>query len=171
MVVGCIPSLYETRLAEAKRGAEVLGGELRILMNHGCRRIEDAKTYELVKWLDDLVEEIKPAAVFTHGPSDFHKDHTMVYDACLSAQRIRAFDFFSYYPTSCRPVPVAFRPQAFVDITETLEIKMDAIHAHASQFADRGLQTEFFRDMAREQGRVAGVPYAEPLEVIRMMLT
>jgi LmbE family N-acetylglucosaminyl deacetylase len=170
MAVVCVPTQYETRLAEAKRSAELLGGELRVLLNHGCSRVEDVKTYELVQKMDELVRELKPTAVFSHGPTDFHKDHTLVYNACLSSQRLWPFDFFCYYPTSCRPVPVAFRPQIYVDISKTLETKMGAIHAHPSQFACRGLETDFIVDAAREQGRAAGVPYAEALEVVRMLL-
>ena len=170
MVVACVPSQYETRVAEANKGAEILGGELRILFNHHCSRVEDVKTYELVKQLDDLMKELQPAAMFTHGPSDFHWDHTLLYNACQSAQRLGAVDFFCYYPTSCRPVPVKFHPQVFVDISETMEIKMQAIQAHPSQFGGRGLGTDFFRELAHEYGRLTGVAYAEGLEVAHMML-
>ena len=49
--------------------------------------------------------------------------------------------------------------------------KMQAVHAHPSQFTDRGLNPDFLVDVAREQGRLAGVPFAEGFEVVRMMLT
>src|SRR4051812_17243651 len=48
MAVASIPTDYEIRLAEARRGAEILGAELRVVMEGGCRRIEDVKSYELV---------------------------------------------------------------------------------------------------------------------------
>jgi LmbE family N-acetylglucosaminyl deacetylase len=170
MAVGCIPNQYEKRVAEAQRAADILGGELRFLFNHGCSRIEDVKTYEIVKKIDDLVMELKPAALISHGSADFHKDHQVMYNACLASQRLQFLDFFCYYPTACRPVPVKFHPHAYVDISDTLETKMAALNAHNTQFLDRGLETDFIRDIAREQGRMAGVPYAEALEVVRMLL-
>lgn len=170
MAVGCIPNDYEKRVIEAQNSADILGGELRFIYNHGCSRVEDVKTYDLVKKIDDLMLELKPAALFAHGSADFHKDHQVMYNACLASQRLQFVDFFCYYPTACRPVPVNFHPQAYVDITNTLEIKMDAINAHHTQFIDRGLKTDFIRDIAQEQGRMAGVPYAEALEVVRMLL-
>jgi LmbE family N-acetylglucosaminyl deacetylase len=171
MCVVSIPKDYETRLAEAKRGAEILGCELRILFNEGPRRIEDIKTYELVGRLDALIAELNPAAVFTHSASDFHNDHLLVYQATLPTQRLAHFDFYSYHPTNCRPVPTAFHARAYVDITETIDAKMHSITAHASQFSGRNLDTEMYREHSHSQGRIIGVPYAEGLDVLRMLLT
>ena len=170
MCVASIPKDYEVRLEEAKRGAEILGCELKILMDDGPRRIEDIKTCELVGLLDDVVRQYKPAAVLTHSKVDFHNDHLLVYNACLPTQRLAHFDFFSYHPTNCRPVPIAFHPTAYVDVTETIDAKMHAITAHASQFGGRGLDTEMYREFAHVQGRMIGVPYAEGLDVVRMVL-
>jgi N-acetylglucosamine malate deacetylase 1 len=170
MAIVSVPNLYETRVQEARRAAEILGGEPLVMMSEGCCRVEDVKTYELVKRLDVLVAKFQPSAVFTHGPSDFHKDHQIVYEACIASGRLVPFDLFSYYPTSCRPVPVSFQPHIFVDISSVLDVKMRAIHAHASQFTSRGLATDFIIDVAREHGRISGVTYAEGLEGVRMML-
>jgi LmbE family N-acetylglucosaminyl deacetylase len=67
-------------------------------------------------------------------------------------------------------VPVPFHPRAYVDISETIDAKMRAIEAHASQFACRGLGTDIYRDVARLNGRMVGVQYAEGLDVGRMLI-
>jgi LmbE family N-acetylglucosaminyl deacetylase len=170
MCVASIPKDYDVRRAEARRGAEILGCELQVLFDDGPQRIEDVKTYELVGRLDAAIREHSPAAVFTHSSSDFHNDHLLIYQACLPTQRLAYFDFFSYHPTNCRPVPIQFHPRAYVDITETIDAKMHAITAHASQFGGRGLDTEMYREFAHVQGRMIGVPYAEGLDVIRLLL-
>jgi hypothetical protein len=51
-----------------------------------------------------------------------------------------------------------------------MDTKLEAIHAHKSQFECRGLAAEFYRDVARDHGRLAGVAYAEGLEVQRLLL-
>lgn len=170
MAIVSIPSEFELRLAEARRAAELLGGELRLLVDDGCRRIDDMKHYQLVGMLDELVRELKPAALFTHSASEFHRDHIAVHNACISTQRINPFDLYHFNPTMTRAVPVAFHPRAYVDITDTIELKMRAIEAHASQFAARGLDIEMYRDMARLYGRMVGVKYAEGLDVGRMLV-
>jgi LmbE family N-acetylglucosaminyl deacetylase len=171
MAIVSIPSDFETRQAEAKRAAEILGCELRFLVQDGCRRIDDIKTYQLVGMVDELVRDLEPAAVMTHSATEFHRDHVAVHNACVSTQRLKAFDFFHFNPTMCRPVPTPFHPRAYVDVSETMETKMQAIEAHASQFGSRGLDTELYRDIARLNGRMVGVKYAEGLDVGRMLLT
>ena len=170
MVVASIPKDFDVRYAEAKHGAEILGCELKILVDDGPKRIEDLKTCDLVGLLDGVVRQYEPAAMLTHSSADFHNDHLLIYNACLPTQRLAPFDFFSYHPTNCRPVPIAFHPRAYVDISETIDAKMHAITAHASQFGGRGLDTEMYREFAHVQGRMIGVPYAEGLDVGRMLL-
>jgi len=171
MVVASIPKDFDVRLEEAKRGAEILGCEMRLLLDGGPRRLEDMKTCDLVGLLDGVIKEYQPAAVLTHSNADFHNDHLLIYNACLPTQRLAHFDFFSYHPTNCRPVPVQFHPRAYVDVSDTIDAKMHAIAAHASQFGGRGLDTEMYREFAHMQGRMVGVPYAEGLDVNRMLLS
>jgi LmbE family N-acetylglucosaminyl deacetylase len=171
MGVVSIPADYETRRREAEEAAAILGCELRILMDGGItRRIEDMKTYELVSQLDGVIKELQPAAVMTHGPSEIHRDHVLVYNAVVSTQRLRYFDFFSYHPNFCRPVAVQFHPRAYVDVSDTIEAKMDSIAAHRSQFCNRGLPIDIYRDIARMNGRMIGVQYAEGLDVSRILI-
>ena len=171
MVVASIPNDFEIRLAEAKRGAQILGCELKLLIDDGPRRLEDVKTFDLVGMLDAVVREYQPAAMLTHSSVDFHNDHLLIYNACLPTQRHGFFDLMSYHPTNCRPVPIPFHPKIYVDVTETIDAKMHSITAHASQFGGRGLDTEMYREFAHLQGRMVGVPYAEGLDVSRMLLS
>jgi LmbE family N-acetylglucosaminyl deacetylase len=163
-----VPADYDTRVAEARDSAAILGCKLRVLMS-GCRRLEDLKNYELVGMLDALVREVRPAAVLTHGSTDFHRDHVQVHHATVSAQRIAPFDLYCYVPTMTRPVPVPFEPNAYVDISGTIDVKLAAIAAHKSQFYSRGMAFDFYRDIARVTGRMVGVEYAEGLDVHKMV--
>ena len=171
MAVVSIPGDYETRLAEARAGAEIIGAELRILIDGGAQRIEDVKSYRLVGMLDALIAEYAPAAVLTHGTSDFHRDHLLVHNAVLPTQRLGYFDFFCFQPSMCRPVPTMFHPRAYVDVSDTIDTKMAAIMAHSSQFGNRRLSTDMYREFAHVQGRLLGVEYAEGLDVLRMLVS
>jgi LmbE family N-acetylglucosaminyl deacetylase len=171
MAIVSVPADYATRVAEAKDSAAILNCRLRVLMEGGCHRIEDLKNYQLVGLLDGLVKEYQPAAVLTHGPTDFHRDHVSIYHAAVSSQRLAQFDLYSYSPTMCRPVPVPFQPRAYIDISSTIDTKMRAIAAHRSQFYSRGLTFEFYREMARVNGRMVGVEYAEGLDVSKIVFS
>lgn len=165
-----VPGDCQTRLGEAREGARLLGAEVEILMRPLGARIDDAKHHELVALVDAFLKEYRPAALFTHGASEFHRDHVTMHSVCLASQRLAPFDFFCFSPTMCRPVALPFHPRAYVDITETMDVKMAAIEAHRSQFGGRGLDLEMYRELARLHGRMAGVTYAEGMDVMRMML-
>lgn len=170
MGVVSVPNKYDERIKEAERAAKILGAQVRFLFPDKQCRVEDLKTYQLVDKIDALINELKPAALMSHGLADFHRDHVLVYNACLAAQRLNFFDFFTYHPTSTRPCPLPFFPQVYVDISATVDLKMQSIRAHTSQFGDRGLDPTHPLDVARHFGRLAGVEFAEGLEVVRFKL-
>jgi N-acetylglucosamine malate deacetylase 1 len=169
MAIVSVPADYAVRVAEATDSAAILNCRLRVLMEGRCMRIEDLKNYQLVGLLDELVKEFQPAAILTHGPTDFHLDHVTIYHAAVATQRLAQFDLYSYLPTMCRPVPVPFQPRAYIDISATIETKLRAIAAHQSQFYSRGLTYEFYREIARINGRMVGVDYAEGLDISKIV--
>lgn len=168
MAVVSVPNNIETRRREAQAASEILGCELRILFPERCFRVEDLKNHELVALMDGLIREYSPAALFTHSPANFHVDHKLVYEACVSSQRLKYFDSFCYPPTSTRFIESTFRAHAYVDISETIQLKMKAIRAHESQFRKRDLDTTHFEETAARNGRLIETAYAEGLEIIRM---
>lgn len=168
--VVCVPGAFEQRRREAAAASAILGAELHVLCNEGPCRVEDLKNYELVRRLDALVEAVAPAALFAHSADDTHRDHRLVFEAFKASLRRGRMDAYCYQPCSCHPGPSPFRPRAFVDIGGTLEQKLAAVAAHRSQFASRGLDIGFLRDIARFYGYQARVTYAEGLEVIQLWL-
>lgn len=168
MVVVSIPSNLKSRRSEAEKAAEILGCEVRFLTPNKCSRVEDLKTHQLVGKIDALVKEYKPEAMFTHCLANLHLDHKLAYDACMASQRLRYFDLFCYCPTSCHNVSIAFNPHAYIDISRTIEEKMRAISVHSSQFDERGLKTDRYREASNQTGRLVGVDYAEGVQIVRM---
>jgi N-acetylglucosamine malate deacetylase 1 len=168
MAVASVPNNLAARRQEARRAAQILGAELRLLRPHRCCRVEDLKHHELVGMMDGLVREFQPAAMITHCLANLHVDHKLVHDACMSSQRLRYFDIYCYSPTSSYQVNIAFTPHIYVDITETIDLKMKAIRVHSSQFDQRDLKTEHYRRSCARVGEFVGMEYAEGLEVVRL---
>jgi LmbE family N-acetylglucosaminyl deacetylase len=55
-----------------------------------------------------------------------------------------------------------FEPNVWVDVSATLERKIEALFCHASQLVETGdWFRDFLRDSAVEAGRIVGVQYAE----------
>lgn len=57
-------------------------------------------------------------------------------------------------------------PTARVDVTATLQTKIDALRAHASQIDDLDKVDGWVRESATERGKLIGVQYAEAFRVI-----
>ncbi len=57
-------------------------------------------------------------------------------------------------------------PEVFVDITQTMDLKVKALLQHASQL--NGEVEEWVRDRARQVGEQAGVEYAEGFKAFRL---
>lgn len=164
-----VPNQPEVRSREARIAAELLGCELRLVTADG-RHVEDVKTYEAVSALDGLVNELRPQLMITHASCDHHLDHLLASRASLATMRLGAFDVWRFATAVHAPQCQPFVPTLFVDITATVELKMQALEAHQSQYKRRGRETTLFREAARHHGARIGVAYAEAFEVARLVL-
>jgi LmbE family N-acetylglucosaminyl deacetylase len=166
LAVVSVPSQLEKRMAETRAGAQVLGVRSVVhIEQHRCR-VEDLRMHELVRRLDMLIADVRPDLVITHSAHDLHWDHGLVNRAVVSALRRTPCDllaFMSSFEMNARSRSLG---QCFVDISETLDVKMEAIRAHATQVPRMDLDSP--RDLARGIGRVCGVQYAEAYEVLRL---
>jgi LmbE family N-acetylglucosaminyl deacetylase len=171
MAVVSIPNQIEVRKKEARLAAEVLGCEVRFLVPDRPSTVEDLKTYQLVGMIESLITELSPVAVYSHGRATNHLDHRLVYEAAiLSQERTDYFDHFSYAPTSTRPLLVEFSPRIFVDISNKIDLKKQAIDSHFSQFGGRCLNASHALELDHQNGRLIGVEYAEGFEVERLRI-
>ena len=129
-----------------------------------------------IGWTSDVVEAIDarmnafdPDVIFTHHPFDTHQSHVGVCHATISAARRRnTVLFFEPIAPSGRSY-VAFKPQMYVDISDTIGKKLEALKKHKSEmhkFGDdywiRGIKSR-----AAFRGYEMGTEYAESFEILR----
>jgi LmbE family N-acetylglucosaminyl deacetylase len=164
MVVASIPNRFAQRIAEARAGAAKLGAKLVLRVPDGESRLEDTPMHELVAYFDRLVAEVEPELVVTHGRHDVHWDHVLVHRATVSALRRTGCDLLAYFAGPILGGHGGAFGAAFADISSTIDAKLAAIAAHASQHID----TEARREMARATGRMCGTTYAESFDVLRL---
>lgn len=167
IVVASVPSHYDVRVKEAARGAEILGAQLVILFPQPIR-VEEVPMYRLVGAMDEVVERFRPDLAFVHSLSDLHWDHGLVTRAALSSLRrvpSNLLAFSSSYELNSQARTIG---ECFIDVTDTIETKLEAISAHVSQ--SRGIDLESTRNYARAMGRKCGALSAEVFEVLRLKL-
>ena len=170
MVVASIPNRFDERLAEAREGAARLGARLVVLGDRtGPSRVDDRPLHVLVEQLAALVDEHAPDLVITHAGDDLHADHVAVHRATIAAlgERRTRCDVLAYHASpDLAAIPRRVGP-CFADITPTIDAKLAAIAAHATQFPTAAA-VQARREHARVAGLLSGTTYAEPFELLRL---
>jgi N-acetylglucosamine malate deacetylase 1 len=166
MAVVSIPNNTEQRRKEANAGADILDAELFILFDEKPCRVEDLAMHELVRRMDQVVGDVRPDLVITHSAYDLHWDHGLVNRATVSALRRTPCDLLAFLSSPEMNAQSRAIGQCFADISKTMDTKIDAIKAHASQVAKLDLESS--RDLARAMGRISGYQYAEAYEALRV---
>ena len=114
------------RTAEAQRAAALLGAKLEFGNLRDAHITEGVETIEII---EAAIRELRPTHVYTHCLEDTHQDHRAVHAASLVAAR----DVPNVYCYQSPSSTVEFRPNRFVDITEYMKAKLQAIGAYQSQ--------------------------------------
>jgi LmbE family N-acetylglucosaminyl deacetylase len=149
------------RAAEAQRAAQLLGATLKLGDLRDTCITEGAETIGLIQ---AAVHELRPTHVYTHCSEDTHQDHRAAHASSLVAARGVPNVYCYQTPSST----VEFRPNRFVDITDFIKQKLQAIDSYKSQI-DRmdALQHDVILSTARYWGRYAGYVLAEPMRIVR----
>ena len=103
-------------------------------------------------------------AAFVHTSHDVHQDHRAVAECCITAFR-RVPRIYAYEAPSSIG---AFNPTAFVDISQHLQAKQEALACHKSQLALGNryyLEYDSMINLSRFRGRQGGFEHAEAFEV------
>lgn len=118
----------DKRRAAAKRASNILDYKLIFYEEGHFDQVEDIKIYLLTRFLDKLIEEIKPDAIFTHDEVDSHYDHFLTHTAVLASSRKTNAAIFCFPPNELRTIKRSqFCPNVYVDIKDYFEAKVEAL--------------------------------------------
>jgi LmbE family N-acetylglucosaminyl deacetylase len=175
------PSDLVARLREqAVRAGEVLGvkevrfGSLALADN----RFDESSLLEIVKTVEAAIRELSPAVVYTHHPGCLNIDHRLTFQAVLTATRpgagcpvveLLVFEVLSSTEWAFGRLGPVFSPNVFVDIAETLQLKVQALKCYKDELreAPHLRSLEVVRANAARWGAVVGRTAAEAFELVR----
>ena len=165
----------------ARRAAEALGvGPPRM---HGLpdNRFDTVPLLDVVKLVEREVREFRPDVVFTQHGGDLNIDHVVTFRATLVATRptddcpvrtVYAYEVASSSEWAFGQFAPEFRPQTFVDVADTLELKLTAMRAYESE--DRRFphprSAAALRAAAVRCGSQVGLKAAEAFSLVRDVL-
>ena len=121
--------------------------------------------------IDTRIAEFDPDVIFCHHPFDTHQAHVGVSRSTISAARRKntVFMFEPIVPSGRSYVP--FKPQMYVDITDVIDKKIEALKLHTTEYHKFGEEwITGVKCRAGYRGYEIGKPYAEAFEVLRCEL-
>lgn len=154
------------RHTESTRAAEALGAEVH---SFGLSREAIHPGAHLVSAIDDLLADVKPTAVYTHWIGDSHPEHVGLTRAIFASTRRNRCSVYMYEATLPGGITGhAFRAQKFVDISDTIDAKIDSLASYETQLDRYGQEwLEAVRGRAAHRGFQMGTRYAEAFQVVK----
>jgi LmbE family N-acetylglucosaminyl deacetylase len=172
----------DTLHAQARQAAQLLRVKDTFLEGLPDNRLDTVPLLDVVKTIESLITRISPDRIYTHHPGDLNFDHNVVSRAVLTAARpmsgctvkeLYQFEVpsstewaFQQYEDN------GFRPNTFVDISQTLEVKVKALACYESEVRPfpHPRSSEALRAIAQRWGTVAGCRAAEAFQLVRAIV-
>jgi LmbE family N-acetylglucosaminyl deacetylase len=160
------PGRSAQRVSEQLAAVEVLGVDT-LLWGEGfldCR--VSLQEFELVHLIEDAIEQVSATVIYTHMANDSHQDHRVVSRCTMGAAR-----WVSTIMAYGGPSAVSFNPTSFIDISDSLDKKIEALMCHVSQAeASEKVSASWVRSAAEHYGFLCRRPFAEGFEPIRQVV-
>lgn len=171
-------TLTERVRAELKAALRLIGVEQYIGLPFAPNVLESYPRKELNKAIFEAIAAAQPEEVYLPHWGDMQKDHQLVTEAAMVAlrakhrhpvRRIYAYETLSETGIGIPSAERSFIPNVFVDISDYLEKKKEAMRCYASQLgAFPNLRsTEAIEALARFRGATVNVEAAEAFMLIR----
>ena len=124
---------------------------------------------DVVNAIDVVMSDYNPDLIFTHHPFDTHQAHEGVAKASIAAARRRNTVYFYEPIAPSGRSYVSFKPQMYVDIDETINIKIKSLKCHKSEYNKFGGENwiEGVKSRCGFRGYEIGKKYAEAFEILR----
>jgi LmbE family N-acetylglucosaminyl deacetylase len=164
----------------SRQAAGVLGAKEVFFYNLPDNRFDTVPLLDVVKIIEDLIVQLQPSIIYTQHGGDLNVDHTIVYRATLTATRptsghtvreLYAYEVASSTEWSFQRFMPVFQPNVFNDISDTLELKIQAMQCYESEARPfpHPRSPEALCAIAQRWGSVVGYPAAEAFELVRAM--
>ena len=165
--------LARIRTEEARQAAQRVGAEYLMLGEPDEWLFHDKRTRLM---MIDAIRWARADVILTHSPADYHPDHRCASDLVFAASFLATVPHIETEHEAIGAVPAliymdtvggtGFLPEEYVDISDTLEAKLEALCCHQSQvkwlMEHDGIDiADFVRNLAATRGLQCGVAYAE----------
>lgn len=167
------------RRAATEQARQVLGIATTTYLGLPDNRLDCLPMIDVIQPLEMVIRQINPRIIYTHHYGDLNVDHCIAQRAVMTACRpmpdstikeIYAFEVMSSTEWNSGSV-TAFVPNVFIDISEYLNIKLQALECYALEMRPKphSRSMENLTALAHHRGHCVGVSAAEAFVVLRVV--
>ena len=157
--------------------SKILGVQDVKMLGFPDQKLDTYTLTEIITPLEEIVNSFRPSIVYCQYGGDINRDHELLFKAIMVAVRptvefidsVYAFDTASSTEWA---YPRSFMPDTWIDISDTLELKLEAMSCYTSELCDyphprslNGLENK-----AKAWGNQACMEAAEVFMTIRRSL-
>jgi N-acetylglucosamine malate deacetylase 1 len=174
---------YDERIEEIEAVTELLNCSYEIAYGNKdlIEKLDTLPKRDLVDLFESAINQHRPDLLLLPYRQDYDQDHVAAFETAFAATRPIAEVFGKYLVPhvmtyemtkinwASEPVP---RPVAYCDISDHLNVKLEAVRRYATQFRPtphiRSLES--VRALASVRGKEIGVEYAEAFGILRTVI-
>jgi len=162
----------------SQKANHALGIRHVVFLEYPNLEMEIVPLHLITKKIEAFIKQFKPDIIYTHHYGDLNRDHQITFQAVMTAARplagqkpidIYCFETVSSTEWSQQTNEAVFKPTVFVDITDMIDAKIEALKHYDVEMRDfpHPRSYEGVRHIASVRGMTVGKKYAEAFELIR----
>lgn len=163
---------------EMEKANELIGIKKVFIANFPDNAFDSIALLEIVKEIEKIKNEIMPEIIFTHHIGDMNIDHQITHKAVLTATRpmkdecvktIYSMEVPSSTEWNGFLSQMAFVPNVFFEIDDTIDLKIDAMAQYRSELREypHPRSLKHLKELAKVNGTKVGLNYSENFMLIR----
>lgn len=172
--------IIEEKRKETLKAAQILGIKDVSFLELPTVKLDTLPQKELIEHLARRIAEVRPNLLYLPHGGDVNPDHRLTFEAAMVAARPKPG--FPIKEVLCYETPSstewsapfdakAFLPNVFVDISETLPLKLEALAVYRTELKEypHPRSPEAVSALAKWRGATIGVKAAEAFMLVRMI--
>lgn len=172
---------YQEQIAKLKKcmnaANKAIGVQEVFSFDFPDNKFDTVALLDIVKTVEKIKNKIKPNVIYTHYEKDLNIDHRITYEAVITATRplatetVKTIYSFEVLSSTEWHYPLAFSPDTFFDISESINLKLEALSCYETELRPfphpRSLEGAELN--AKVWGMKIGVDCAEAFRVVRIL--
>lgn len=172
---------YQMIQEEARKAHQIMGVKESFFLNLPVVKLKTMDPVEINREIEQVVKKVNPDVVFMPFIGDMHLDHREVTESVLVAVRpirdstvktIYMYETLSETGWNLPNTDRSFIPDTWIDITETLDVKIKAMKCYMSQIKKypNPRSIEGIKILAMYRGSTVNIRFAESFMLVRNII-